>query len=232
MSRALAARTAGKRLIRAWTDLQLEYDQRHDLPAGSRIEYVANVNDEATLRLIDESQPELLVVSGTNLVGRKLLERMRDARGILNLHTGISPYVKGGPNCTNWCLSEGLFHLIGNSIMWLDAGIDSGPLCFTERTPLSGNESLLDLHRAVMDHGHAMYLAVLDQLAAGKSVPRVPQASIAAGRTFYTAEWTAAAMRRAVKRFDRDYSRTLRDNDLVRTLLRDTRLVDLAGPPQ
>jgi len=37
-----------------------------------------------------------------------------------------------------WCLAKNWLHLIGNTVMWIDPGIDSGDLLSTERTPLDG----------------------------------------------------------------------------------------------
>ena len=78
---------------------------------------------------------------------------------ILNLHTGISPYIKGGPNCTNWCIATKQFEKIGNTIMWLDKGIDTGELLTTENTKFnSTDKSLLKIHMRVMNHAHDLYI--------------------------------------------------------------------------
>jgi methionyl-tRNA formyltransferase len=88
--------------------------------------------------------------------------------GILNLHTGLSPYVKGGPNSTNWCIANNELYLIGNTIMWIDEGIDPGNIVTTEITEFTGDERLTDVHIKVMDHGHNLYLKAIDNLAQGR----------------------------------------------------------------
>ena len=123
----------------------------------------------------------------------------------MNLHTGISPFVKGGPNCSNWCLAEGTFHLIGSTIMWLDLGIDSGNIITTEQTPLDGTESLFEMHWKVMEHAHDLYRRVVSRLAKGHELPSIPQDSIGLGRTFYGVEWNGVAARRALRNFQREY---------------------------
>jgi methionyl-tRNA formyltransferase len=170
---------------------------------------VANVNDAPVLGLIDELAPDLVAVSGTNLVGEAVIEAAPRRRGIVNLHTGISPQVKGGPNCTNWCLARGWFHLIGNSAMWLDLGIDSGNLIATERTPLTGGEDLEELHWKVMQHSHDLYVRAIGAIAADRPVPDVPQDRIGRGTTFYNADWTAVEMLRARWNFARRYAREI-----------------------
>jgi methionyl-tRNA formyltransferase len=201
LANRLAGRTVGRPFVQSWAALaeryRAEYPERPAVP----VVRVRNVNDRATLDAIDRFEPDLVVVSGTNLVGSRVIEAASRRRGIVNLHTGLSPYVKGGPNCTNWCLARGWFHLIGNTVMWLDRGIDTGHLIATELTPLTGDESLDDLHFKVMEHAHDLYVRCLRAIASGAPVPRLPQSSIAEGRTFYTAEWNAIAMARAYANF-------------------------------
>jgi folate-dependent phosphoribosylglycinamide formyltransferase PurN len=156
-----------------------------------------NVNDAETLDFLEVTSPDLVLVSSTTLVGRGIIHWAEQRMGILNLHTGLSPYLNGGPNCTNWCLAERWFHLIGNTVHWLDTGIDSGPIVTTGRPSLLGTESLAVLQVKVHDHGHALYARALAAIARGVRVPRVPQASVGVGRTFLTVEWSPLAMLRA-----------------------------------
>ena len=110
--------------------------------------------------------------------------------GTMNLHTGLSPYVRGGPNCTNWCLATGRPWLIGNTTMWIDEGIDSGDLITTECTPLNGSEGLRDLHRKVMDHAHDL---VLRAMSTSDALDRQghPQTEIReSGDLYLTRDWT------------------------------------------
>jgi methionyl-tRNA formyltransferase len=167
---------------------------------------VENINDPETLRFLGELNPDAVLVSGTNLVGRAIIDWASSRRGIFNLHTGLSPYVKGGPNCTNWCLADGTFHFIGSTVMWLDTGIDSGPIVTTARPKLSGTESLAGLHWAVMEHAHGLCIQAVSALRSGRPVPRARQDGIAQGRTYYTVDWNARAMLRARQNFKRRYN--------------------------
>lgn len=204
--RRIEGRLAGRPFIRAWQALQRRYRQRYPLwPRAPRIS-VDHINHDATARFLGELAPDLVLVSGTNLLGKPLIELAGRRRGILSLHTGLSPYMKGGPNCTNWCLAEGAFHLIGNTVMWLDAGVDSGPIAASERAPLTGRETLESLHWAVMEHAHALYVRVLRAVSAGAAVSRVPQEALGSGPTFRNRDWNAAAMRRASRNFVHHYS--------------------------
>jgi methionyl-tRNA formyltransferase len=201
-----SARILGRPLGAVWQQMQQAYRARYPALPDVPLVHVNNINDAATVATLRQHEPELIIVSGTNLVGRKTLASAPPSARFINLHTGISPYVKGGPNCTNWCLAEGTFHLIGNTIMWLDPGIDTGHIIATERTPLDGQETLFELHWKVMEHAHDLYSRVVRRLARGESLPAIPQDSIAVGRTFYNAEWDGRAARRALNNFKRHYA--------------------------
>lgn len=202
----IASRTVGREFIESWLSLQSRYEAVYRQLPSADVTMVANVNDLQTVEAIKRVEPDLVVVSGTNLVGASVIAAAGRGRGIVNLHTGISPYVRGGPNCTNWCLSRNWFHLIGNTVMWLDLGIDTGNIIATEQTPLTGRESLGDLHWAVMEHAHRLYVESIRRLGAGLPLPSVPQSSIAAGAYFESVDWNATTMRAALRNFRRNYA--------------------------
>ena len=202
---AIGARTVGRPLTDAWRAVSRRYHRSVEGFPRVDQEHVANVNDTATLSALDRWDAELVLVSGTTIVGDRVLRRAARAEGALNLHTGISPYIKGGPNCTNWCLARRNYHLIGNTVMWIDPGVDSGNLVATERTALDGSESLVDLHWKVMEHAHDLYGRAAEAIVAGHNVPNVPQSAVGEGPTFRNADWSPGQMARAVRSFRRHY---------------------------
>lgn len=205
-----SVRLLGRPFIDTWIQLQQAYSKRYPALPEVPLVRVNNINDEATVELLSKQQPDLIVVSGTNLVSRKTMEAAPRKARFVNLHTGISPYVKGGPNCANWCLAQRTFHLIGNTIMWLDAGIDSGNIIATEQTSLDGHETLFEMHWKVMEHAHDLYCRVISLLARGQELASVPQDNIGVGRTFYSVEWNGLTARRALKNFKQHYPQFFR----------------------
>jgi len=182
-------RTLFSGIRNVWFHLLEYYDRRFpSLPNVKQIT-VTQINSETTVDFIKEIQPDLLMVSGTSMVKEKILN-LPVQKGILNLHTGLSPYIKGGPNCTNWCLATHQIHLIGNTVMWIDAGIDSGNIITTELTEFSGDENLLQIHIKVMEHAHDLYLRSLKVIENNfENCPNIKQASITEGKTYYTRMW-------------------------------------------
>lgn len=171
----------------AWLAMKDHYSVKFPKFPSVKILNVQNINSDEAYNFTKGVAPDLIIVSGTSLVKEKMLS-LKPGIGILNLHTGISPYIKGGPNCTNWCIATEQFHLIGNTIMWIDAGIDSGNILTTEFTELNGEEDLPDIHLKVMEHAHALYIKAVKAVAQGNR-NSVPQNSIAEGKTYYNKDW-------------------------------------------
>ncbi|NOT91569.1 formyltransferase family protein [Ferruginibacter sp.] len=171
----------------------MKYDQ---FPATKILE-VSSINSADAKLFITDNQADLVMVSGTSLLKKNILEIQLPV-GIINLHTGLSPYIKGSPNCTNWCIASRQFHLIGNTIMWIDAGIDSGDLLCTAIVKFTGNESLSDIHIKVMEEAHALYLQTVKSMGSN-TLQRVKQNSIAAGTTYYSKDWNYKQKRRLLK---------------------------------
>lgn len=208
---AIAARTVGHEFVDAWFRVLLKYEtQFPNLPTENVIK-VQNVNDPGTVEAIEICSPDLVVVSGTNLVGRRVIEISQKRGGIVNLHSGISPYVRGGPNCTNWCLAKNWFHLIGNTVMWLDSGIDTGNIMVTEQTVLDGSETLFDLHWKVMEHAHAVYAGVIAKMSEGKELPNIRQSEIDGGAHFNSVDWGVFEMRQALNNFRKNFRDSFED---------------------
>lgn len=183
----------------AWHQLMQHYSNNFKGFPQAEIFKTSSINTQRIIEFIEKIKPDLVMVSGTSLIKKPLIE-IEFPKGIINLHTGISPYVKGGPNCTNWCLANDEFHLIGNTIMWLNAGIDAGNLIATETTEFSGNENLFEIHLKVMEHAQNLYLKVVEQLKKDSSkCPSVNQKEIAEGKLYLTKMWNFSKKKSLLK---------------------------------
>lgn len=183
----------------SWLGMQRRYAELYPRFPDAPLCEVEEVNDARTVEVVGEAAADLVLVSGTNLLRQPLIDasNARTTFGTMNLHTGLSPYVRGGPNCTNWCLATSRPWLIGNTVMWIDAGIDSGAIVATECTSLDGTESLGELHRKVMDHAHDLTVRAVGAVGAGATAP-VPQADFREkGSLHLTRHWTGGQMAKA-----------------------------------
>jgi methionyl-tRNA formyltransferase len=218
--RRIANRTVGRPLAKAWSSMQQRYANTYSNLSPPPDLVVDDINASAALQLARRADADLTIVSGTNLLRPPTIAAATKGPGILNLHTGISPYVKGGPNCTNWCLARGWWHLIGSSVMWIDAGVDTGRLLVTERAAVDRVATLEALHWEVMEHAHDLVRRSVDALAAGHYIQGTPQDQLGDGVTFYTRDWNEREMLRALRGFRQRPRPTIPD---------DVRLVSLPG---
>jgi hypothetical protein len=183
----------------SWNKLQQYFNQVFPSWPEVPILRVPDINNDKTAEFTANLQPDLIIVSGTALVKKKLLDTPATI-GIINLHTGLSPYVKGGPNCTNWCIANNDWQLVGNTIMWLNAGIDSGNIITSECVAIRDLPDLLEVQKKVMEHAHDLYLRAIGYLLDKKPPYKsVPQQSLGKGNLLYTKMWTAAKRKLLLK---------------------------------
>jgi methionyl-tRNA formyltransferase len=187
----LISRLIVPELSRSWQGMLRFYTDRfNDWPNIPKLN-VSDINDQKVIDYLIDIKPDLIVVSGTNILKKGLLLKLKPTIGIINLHTGLSPYVKGGPNCTNWCIANGEYHLIGNSVMWIDEGIDSGNLIATEFTEFNQPKNINEVHIQVMEHAHQLLLKCISNIKKSpERIPRVKQTDLDKGRLYYSKNWT------------------------------------------
>jgi len=184
---------------KSWSALMKKYDR--DFPSWPEAEILETptINSENAIEFSKSRTPDLILVSGTSLVRKEMLSSPTRL-GIMNLHTGLSPYVKGGPNCTNWCIANGEFHLIGNTVMWIDPGIDSGRIISSERVDPGGNNTLSEIHIKVMESAHELYIRSANHVMnSADKIKGVGQDTIAKGMTYYTRDWNNQMKYRLLK---------------------------------
>ncbi len=92
---------------------------------------VGDINSERTLDFIKKIRPDFIVVSGTSLVKKNIIGSI-PPNSIINLHTGLAPYYRGGPS-TFWCLYNEEPEFIGATVHFLNEGIDSGEIIISRQ---------------------------------------------------------------------------------------------------
>lgn len=206
----------------AWQTMLRTYSRDYSLPSVPT-NRVSSVNQTAVRALIASLKPELVIVSGTDLLRNDIINEISRYGKIMNLHTGLSPYIRGGPNCTNWALYLNRFDMIGNTIMWLDPGIDTGHIIASEKTDIKTKDSLGTVHVKVMEHAHDLYGRCFKAFLDGHDLPSLPQDTLDRGRLFLTKHWTASARLRALRNFYFSRRNLAADNmKTVRTVDLDT----------
>jgi folate-dependent phosphoribosylglycinamide formyltransferase PurN len=84
---------------------------------------VSSVNEEACLRAISLLQPDIIVVNGTRIISKKILQSTNAV--FVNMHVGITPQYRGSHG-GYWALRNKDAANFGTSIHLIDAGVDTG----------------------------------------------------------------------------------------------------------
>ncbi len=102
--------------------------------------FTTNVNEHKVIDFINQHSPDIICVNGTNLLRKNLLEDIKTTYGIINLHTGLSPYSRGG-NCNLFMLLEKHPELVGITVHHIDKGIDSGDIIISAQVTYDENDN-------------------------------------------------------------------------------------------
>ena len=143
-------------------------------PSGASCRTTFALNDPENAAWLRALAPDVVCVNGTQLLRAPLLALLPEFRfGILNLHTGLSPYTRGG-NCNLFALLEGRPEWVGITIHHIDEGIDSGDLVITEHVPMQAADTFEHIEVRAFEAGVSAMRQALHQLQAGTAL-RVPQ---------------------------------------------------------
>lgn len=122
-------------LLGAYTKLHLKRrallcpEYRDVLVAGSfvtdkPIHRVESINDPSVIEVLQQANPELVVVLGTSIIKEPVLAA---APCFVNLHAGITPLYRGAHG-QFWAVLNRDFDNIGTTLHFVDQGIDTGAI--------------------------------------------------------------------------------------------------------
>ena len=137
--------------------------------------FVNDINHSEAVDFVKNLRPDAIVVNGTNLLREPWHAWASQVPfGIINIHTGLSPYSRGG-NCNLFTILHGQLQCVGVTVHYIDSGIDSGDIIYTDRPAIQPTDSFESIEAKVFRLGEDLALLALRQLEAGESIPRIPQ---------------------------------------------------------
>ena len=136
----------------------------HRLEAGG-----AGLNSPETRTRLRELEPDLIAVMGTSLLKKRLIQI--PSRGILNLHTGLSPYYRGGMTVL-WPMINGEPRFCGVTLHRLSAGIDSGDILYHGLPNWQASDNFSTINCKLIVLGSALMVRAIGEVAAGESRAR------------------------------------------------------------
>jgi methionyl-tRNA formyltransferase len=127
--------------------------------------------DESFIAQIRELAPDLMVVVA---YGQILPQRLLDVppHGCLNVHTSLLPKYRGAAPI-QWAIADAEPET-GVTIMKMDAGLDTGPMLATRRTPILPGDDSQALHDRLALLGAELLAETIPDYVAGKIQP-LPQ---------------------------------------------------------
>ena len=140
------------------------------LPADVPIIRAEDINSLAVVDFINKLRPDVVCVNGTNLLREPMLNLILNIPyGIINLHTGLSPYSRGG-NCNLFMLLEKHPELVGITIHHIDKGTDSGDIIISARLELKPGDNYAMIDAKTFRIGIDMLLVAIRQLIEGRAI--------------------------------------------------------------
>lgn len=155
----------------------------------------AGCNDAAEIDAMRALAPDVVLVFGTGLLRRPLIDTFPGR--IINIHLGLSPYYRGaGTNF--WPLVNGEPEYCGATIHFLDIGVDTGPIVAHVRPDVRAGDGPHDIgNRTIVAAAEALAAAALAH--ARTPLRGVPQAG--GGRVYRRKDFSAAAVDRLYANF-------------------------------
>ena len=87
-----------------------------------------SINSPEGINLVKKSNSDITIVMGSTIICDEVI---KNSKKILNIHTGLSPYYRGG-NTNFWPIYNLRPNFCGFTIHLMTSGIDSGPIIYSD----------------------------------------------------------------------------------------------------
>lgn len=151
----------------------------NELLTGKKIPIynVPNHNGQSCFELLQQFQPELLVLGGTRIIKERILNI--PTKGTVNAHPGLLPWLRGSAS-VGWALYKNL--PIGATVHFIDPGIDTGDIIHREELKVLNGDTYESLNGKVSRLAAELMVRAVSDVDNG-TVTRIPQ-DTTQGETF------------------------------------------------
>jgi len=119
---------------------------------------VGTINDSYYVDIIKSLAPDVIVVMGSCLISKQIMDI---PKYIFNIHTGLSPYYRGG--YTNlWPIINEDYGYFGVTIHTMSSGIDAGEIIFTERPNIIPDDNYGSVNAKAIVLGVDLMIAAIE----------------------------------------------------------------------
>jgi len=127
------------------------------------------IRDPVSLEVLQSFRPELIVVVAYGQILSSSVLSI-PPRGCVNVHASLLPQYRGAAPIT-WAILNGETRT-GVTTMFLDVGMDTGPILLTAETSIEGEDTAGTLHDRLSLMGADLLRQTLDGLEKGRINPR------------------------------------------------------------
>lgn len=173
-----------------------------------------SINEPATLALINGMSPDLILVYGTSIIGRDLIESF--PKRVLNVHAGLSPYYRGS-GCNVYPFLNNELEYVGVTIHYMDAGVDSGEIILQGRPVFEESDDTHTVGCKTAELAAELMCKVVDRWMRDGRLPSEPQ-NLGIGRVYKIKDFDDAA----VESINHNVQ-----NGIVRDYIKDPKEVDI-----
>jgi len=142
---------------------------------------VPSVNDDKTIALLSSLRPEAVVVHGTRIIARRVLDSLECP--VINMHAGITPRYRG-VHGGYWALADHHPEWVGTTVHLVDPGIDTGGILAQVTFDVTEDDNFVTYPDLQLVHGLPLLGDQLEKVLAGKKLEPVPR-GIAPGSGLY-----------------------------------------------
>lgn len=156
-------------------ETEKSYFAEHDVFRGEAILPILykETNSQYTFGVIKNFNPDLAIVFGSSIIKEPLLSLLPPGR-FLNLHLGLSPYYRGsGTNL--WPFVNGELEYVGSTILYLDAGVDTGDILCHVRPEIEIGDNVHTVGCKVIRSSVQVLKKIIKAVERGVNLPRNKQ---------------------------------------------------------
>lgn len=133
------------------------------------------VNDQACIDLLKELSPDVVIVSGTRILSKKLLESSPAV--FINMHAGITPQYRG-VHGGYWAMANNDPDHCGVTVHLVDKGIDTGAILFQKVIPVKPKDNYTTYPFLQLGEGLPLMKKAVADAANGRLQSRISQSSV------------------------------------------------------
>ncbi|MCY7309258.1 MAG: formyl transferase [Chitinophagaceae bacterium] len=145
-----------------------------------KITHFATVNDEACISLLEKINPDIVLVNGTRIISKKILERCKAV--FMNMHAGITPQYRG-VHGGYWAVANNDLENCGVTIHLVDKGIDTGGILYQNKITVTRKDNFTTYPFSQLGEGMPLVKKAISDAVLGQLKP-LPHPS-SSGKLWY-----------------------------------------------